>query len=114
MAWFILCDPFTLFIFNIYNNHKNTSRPQRGLPPIAQQDGGKYYDNLIFGDSVVKQISYKLFIKGQPTLKIALSRNGTKDIHHFVNETLQLDRDLKNVFIHGGKNDLNNEFHHPK
>ena len=64
---------------------------------------------LYFGDSIVKRISYKLFIKGQSTLKIALlSGKGTRDIHHFVNETLQLDKEPKNIFIHVGTNDLNN------
>ena len=54
------------------------SRPQKGLPPIAHPNASKYYDNLILGDSIVKRISYKLFIKGQSTLKIALSEKGTR------------------------------------
>ena len=92
----------------------NQSRPQRGLPPIAHPNASKYYDNLILGDSVVKRISYKLFIKGQSTLKIALSGKGTRDIHHFVNETLQLDKESKNIFIHVGTNGLNNGISPPK
>ena len=80
----------------------NQSRPQRGLPPIAHPNARKYYDNLILGDSIVKRISYKLFIKGQSTLKIALRGKGTRHIHHFVNETQQLDKEPKNIFIHVG------------
>ena len=48
----------------------NQSRPERGLPSIAHPNAGKYYDNLILGDSIVKRISYKLLIKGQSTLKL--------------------------------------------
>ena len=92
----------------------NQSRPQRGLPPIAHPDASKYYDNLILGDPIVKRISYKLFIKGQSTLKIAFSGKGTRNIHHFVNETLQLDKEPKNIFIHVGTNDINNGILLPK
>ena len=92
----------------------NQSRPQRGLPPIAHPNASNYYDNLTLGNSIVKRISCKLFIKGQSTLKIALSEKGTSDIHHFVNEALQLDKEPKNIFIHVGTNDLNNGISPPK
>ena len=43
-----------------------------------------------------------------------LCRKVIRDIHHFVNGTLQLDKEPKNIFIHVGTNDLNNGISPPK
>ena len=104
--------PLNIDIANV--RPTNQSRPRKGLPPIAHPNACKYYDNLAHGDSIVKRISYKLFIKSQSTLKIALNGKGTRDNHHFVNETLQLDKEPKNIIIHVGTNDLNNGISPPK
>ena len=41
-------------------------------------------------------------------LKSTFLNAGSRCIYHFINETLQLDKGPKNVFIHVGTNDLNN------
>ena len=50
------------------------SRPQKDCHQLhTQMLVNIIYDNLVLGDLIVKGISYKLFIKGQSTLKIALN-----------------------------------------
>ena len=81
-----------------------SSTDQNKIHPNANRQ----FDNLILGDSIIKRISHKLLSKHQETLKISLSGRGTRDVHSFVNEKLQLNVHPKNAFIQVGSNDLSN------
>ena len=71
------------------------STDQNKIHPNAN----KQFDNLILGDSIIKRISHRLFLRHQETLKISSSGRGTKDVHSFVNEKLQLNVHPKNVLF---------------